>query len=151
MKPVRKNRKNWRIAACALLSILLLAAIIVLQMVSGVDGATLSAQVRAGAAARQVAAQFEQAVEDGFRQLRAGEAAVNADTEAAQSMLASLDGNGAFARTALVSGEFQMNADGTRTAAEPVDTSFILYSADRVHGKIRMDGEGLIQLRLPVG
>ena len=150
MKSVRKKKKNWRIALCAVLSILLLAAIIALQLISGVDAETLSGQVRAGAAARQVAAQFEQAVEDGFRQLRAGEAAVNAGGDAVLNMLASLDGNGAFERTALVSGTTHLYADGSRTTSGPAAGSFVLYPAGKVHGKILIDGDAVIQLRLPI-
>lgn len=150
MNTVKKARKRWRIVICAALSILLMAAIMMMQLLSGVDAETLSAQVRAGAAARQVAAQFEQAVEDGFRQLHAGEAAVNAGDEAVQNMLSSLDGNGAFLRTALISGGAQLHADGSKSAAEPAAASYILYKSGDVHGKIFMDAEGLIQLRLPV-
>lgn len=148
----KENRiaANRSAAVCGLLCIVLLAAMIAVQLISRVDGDTLSAQVRAGAAAQQVSAQLEQAVEDGFRQLRVGSAAVAGGESSTQNMLNSLSQNGSFARAALVNSGMQQEADGSQSPAEAVPYNFIPYTVGDVRGKIIAEADGTIQLRLPV-
>ena len=153
MNAKKKTRisKKWYAAVCGALSVLLLAAMIVCQLLSRVDGDTLSAQVRAGAAAQQVSAQFEQALEDGFRQMRVGSAAVEGGEDVILSMLSSLVENGSFDRAALITGELQQEADGSVHAADPLPGSYIPSKTGDILGKIIVDEGGAIQLRLNVG
>ncbi len=151
IKKEKRMQVNWRIAVSGILCAVLLAVMIAAQLLSHVDQDTLSAQARAGAAARQVAAQFDQAIEDGFRQLKVGSAAVNGGNACTTTMLSSLTENGSFKRAALVRGGLQQEADGSELPAERVPDSFIAYSMGDARGKIIAGPDGVIQLRLPAG
>lgn len=153
MRNKQEKRKNasWRLILSGALCVVLMIAMIALQLISHVDGDTLSAQVRAGAAARQVAAQLEQAVADGFRQLSVGSSAVEGGDASTASMLRSLSQNGSFDRAALINDGLQWEADGTRAPADETPVSYISYPFGDVRGKIITEDDGIIQLRLPVG
>lgn len=150
MKKEKRVIRSWKLVVSGIICIVMLVAMITVQLMVHVDSNALAAQERAGAAARQVSAQLEQAVEDGFRQLRVGSAAIDAGDDSKKSMLESLAQNGSFARVALVRGNVQQEADGTEHPAEAVPSSFISHRAGDVWGKIIVDPDGAIQLRLPI-
>ena len=126
--------------------LILLAAMVVLQFfLVGGDGAA-AAQERAAFAVRQVAARFNQLVEDGFRQLNLASAVLPGGDE--EAVLRGLQESGTFSDAALISGSVRRDADGVESRADR-SGMYILHGADGVNGRIIVQSKETVQLSVP--